>query len=88
MSVGVYMYVWVCPYTHTHGHLNISARICLDEEDTRHLAALVASGKWGGNYFSLYAFCTFCILYHVPVLSIQKIKFLNFHLVCFSKKEK
>lgn len=68
----------VCARAHMyHAYLlayasNISGRVHAN------LSALLASGERGGNDFSLYTFCTFGILYHVHVLSIQKNKVFKF----------
>ena len=67
----MWLYIYVC----------VRAQVRISGTIHRNLTALAASGMRGGGYFSQFMFCTFRILYHIHVLSIQKIKFLNFHFV-------
>lgn len=46
-------------YTHKYTHNCVSHAWVTSGRILSNPAALVASGKRGGNYFSLYTFCTF-----------------------------
>lgn len=56
MSVGGHVCVCGVDMLICHAYLHMPR---LSEKIHRNLTALVASGKRGGNYFSLYIFCTF-----------------------------
>lgn len=51
-------YVFTQTYTHVY-HMSACIRLGFLWEDTQQSSSLIASGKRGGNDFSMYTFCTF-----------------------------